>query len=139
MVEFTSAPSINSVATKTGLDQRIPPIMLNKYGTQKRADKVEEYEDLKKYKREKSVLLEKHTAKAMQFKRTLVYPATSDIFHLKKKKKESFKTYYKLKGRTNDIGNVKVDSELGWSLLITSHDKRERQRETSIILFPPPR
>jgi hypothetical protein len=30
---------------------------------------------LKKYKREKSVLLEKHTEKAMQFKRTLMYPA----------------------------------------------------------------
>jgi hypothetical protein len=29
---------------------------------------------LKKYKREKSVLLEKHTEKAMQFKRTLMYP-----------------------------------------------------------------
>lgn len=46
MVEFTSAPSINSIATKTGLDQRIPPIMLNKYGAQKkRADKVEEEDE----------------------------------------------------------------------------------------------
>lgn len=33
------------------------------------------FSNLKKYKSEKRVLLEKHTAKAMQFKRTLMYPA----------------------------------------------------------------
>lgn len=54
-------------------------------------------------------------------------PCYHNIFHLKEKYKRNLLKHIKnKKGRTNDIGNVKVDRELGWSLLLTSHDKRER-------------
>lgn len=44
--------------------------------------------DLKKYKREKRVLLEKYTSKAMQFNTTLMYPAPLITSHHDKRERE---------------------------------------------------
>lgn len=75
MVEFTSTPSVDSITAKTGETT----LMISTQKIPEKKKKMSEdwggFSHLKKYSSEKSVLLEKHTAKAMQFKRTLMYPA----------------------------------------------------------------